>query len=262
MILWPSVLPQYLLVSGYSEALGNQLLRTEMDAGPAKARRRFTAAPRPVTGEIIVTREQLMFFHLWFGDVLKGGSLRFGWVDPFSDTALTNLVTNGGFDSTITGWTAENGSISSVSGGIYGKCLQITSSEGDYQSAYFTLASPCSVGNIYNLSMYVKSGTSVDNAYLFGLVNPGTAWTENQAGNSSEDWVHDHMEITADANSLTVEVMKNTAHADSPGTMLFDEVMLVDITTGVVEMRFTAPPMITAIEPDIFSISMQLEILP
>lgn len=262
MILWPSILPQYLQVSGYSEALANQLLRSEMDAGPAKARRRFTAATRPVTGDIVVTQEQLAFFRYWFANVIYGGSLRFGWVDPFSTTALTNLLINGGFDSATTGWTAENGTIASVAGGVYGNCLQITSASGDYQSAYFTLSAACTVGNIYNLSMYVKSGTSGDDAFLYGLVNPGVAWTENIAGTSSDEWKHYCDEITADANSLAAEVMKNTAHADSAGTMLFDQVSLVDITTGIVEMRFTEMPVITSPDGVNIRISMKLEILP
>lgn len=44
--------------------------------------------------------------------------------------------------------------------------------------------------------------------------------------------------------------------------MLFDEVSLVDITTGIAEMRFTEPPSWNSPDGVNIKISMKLEILP
>ena len=40
---WPATLPQEILAEGYEEGLPDVLVRTKMDAGPDKVRRRATA---------------------------------------------------------------------------------------------------------------------------------------------------------------------------------------------------------------------------
>ena len=69
-------------------------------------------------------------------------------------------VTNGAFDSNTTGWSTTDCSILSVSGGQAGNCLEITKTDGSFQQAYRTLA--LTVGSLYRLIVYVKSGTSGD----------------------------------------------------------------------------------------------------
>jgi hypothetical protein len=81
---WPTTLPQLLEAAGYARSAADVTLRTAMDAGPAKVRRRFSAGPQPVSGRITLTDAQLATFHAWFRDSLLGGALRFSWTDPDS----------------------------------------------------------------------------------------------------------------------------------------------------------------------------------
>jgi hypothetical protein len=256
MILWPEVLPQYLQVSGFSEQLADQLIRTQMDAGPAKARRRFTAAPRPLTGDIIVTAAQLAFFRTWYASVIMGGSLRFGWVEP-GGTPLANLLTNGGFDSATTGWVAGHGTLSSVTGGIFGNCLQIdfTESTAQYADQVFTTV----VGHEYLLSGYVKSGTSGNESFYAQIqTNPEGVGIIFYTGTSAASWAYFYDEFTSTQAQLDVSVAK---YSGTAGNMLFDQISIVDITSGISEMRFIEPPVITAHGVE-YRISMKLEILP
>ncbi len=44
--VWPPSLPQRPLAQGFSEQAPDTLIRTQMEAGPPKVRRRFTAGIR------------------------------------------------------------------------------------------------------------------------------------------------------------------------------------------------------------------------
>lgn len=82
MASWPATLPPYPLVEDYAESPPNTMLRTEMDAGPAKMRQRYTAAPRPITGSVVLrSKLELEDFDTFFVTTLKGGTLPFTWND-------------------------------------------------------------------------------------------------------------------------------------------------------------------------------------
>lgn len=53
--------------------------RTQMSAGPAKVRRRFTAGVTMHSVELVLTRTQLGVFREFWTDTVKGGSLAFEW---------------------------------------------------------------------------------------------------------------------------------------------------------------------------------------
>jgi hypothetical protein len=259
MILWPSVLPQN--ISGYSGAPGDGLIRTSMSAGPPKTRRRFTAVMEPVSGYIIVTPEQFTFFRYWYDTILLNGALRFGWVHPFSGLTLANLINNGSFDSATTGWTPNDAALASVSGGIWGKCLEITSTGGDNQHATQTIT--LIPGNVYSCSSYVKIGTSVDTLSEISIIDLSSG--EMMIGialDAGGSWRMMQSDFFASDSDAYVRLMKNSAHAASPGTMLFDQVSLVDITTGVVEMQFLEHPSYSSYGGRLIKISMKLGILP
>ncbi len=55
LIVWPAELPQRVLASGYSESLGDGRLRTQMETGPMKVRRRFSAVARPIAASFRVS---------------------------------------------------------------------------------------------------------------------------------------------------------------------------------------------------------------
>lgn len=80
--VWPITLPQQLFVNGYSQSFAETTIKSEMDAGPAKVRRRFSAGIEPVSGTMLITETQLGYLRTFFEDTLLGGSLRFSWTKP------------------------------------------------------------------------------------------------------------------------------------------------------------------------------------
>ena len=100
---WPETLPQALLIEGYSEAPANTLVRTSMESGPAKVRRRATAAIRPVKGTLVLTAAELAYLKNFYNTTLLGGALRFNWVDPLTEAAVEMR-----FTETPT-WIAQDG---------------------------------------------------------------------------------------------------------------------------------------------------------
>lgn len=82
MPAWPGNLQPYPLVADYEESAPDTMLRTEMDAGPAKLRQRFTAAARPISGSVVMkTKSELNDLDAFFVTTLKGGTLAFDWQD-------------------------------------------------------------------------------------------------------------------------------------------------------------------------------------
>ena len=82
MPAWPASLPQLVAVEGYEESPPETALRTEMEAGPAKLRRRFTAGVRPLSVLLDLDAAQVETLDGFFVTDLAGGSLRFDWVHP------------------------------------------------------------------------------------------------------------------------------------------------------------------------------------
>jgi hypothetical protein len=80
--VWPAGLPQRVLVNGYQERAPKIMSRTPMDAGIAKARRRFTAAPKLVDCQFRMTSAQVDTLMAFFNDTLAGGTLPFTWLHP------------------------------------------------------------------------------------------------------------------------------------------------------------------------------------
>jgi hypothetical protein len=88
--VWPSSLPQFVEIDGYDETLPDALLRTRMDAGPAKQRRRFTAAPRSLAAVTdLMTAAQGATFEAFFETTLQMGALPFDWAHPRTQATKT-----------------------------------------------------------------------------------------------------------------------------------------------------------------------------
>ena len=81
---WPVGLPVELLQRGYSHETANSLLRSSMEVGPSKVRRRHTAGVENVTGNMLLTEAQLGILRTFFDTTLAYGSLRFAASDPVS----------------------------------------------------------------------------------------------------------------------------------------------------------------------------------
>lgn len=79
---WPGGLPQSPLLQGYSESPPDVALRTPMDGGVAKLRRRFTAATRPLQWAMICTKAQVATLDTFYSTTLVGGTLPFTFDHP------------------------------------------------------------------------------------------------------------------------------------------------------------------------------------
>lgn len=76
MIAWPDTLPLP-TVEGYGIQPGDAILRTEMEAGPARQRRRFTQVPSRVSVRWIMRRDQFALFEAWYRWQAKEGGAWF-----------------------------------------------------------------------------------------------------------------------------------------------------------------------------------------
>lgn len=92
--VWPLTLPQRPLSSGYSEKPGSNILRTPMDAGPAKMRRRGTR-PDTITCTYLLTAAQIATLETFCETTIQG-TARFGWPHPRTTSAVeARLVPDG-----------------------------------------------------------------------------------------------------------------------------------------------------------------------
>jgi len=86
MTSWPGSLPQKPLLDGNSEVPPKTTVRTQMDAGPAKVRRRFTAGTRDFNAEFIMSKSQVATFDDFYINTINGGANRFDFDNPRTGT--------------------------------------------------------------------------------------------------------------------------------------------------------------------------------
>lgn len=86
MAAWSSLVPDTFQRDGFSNTLQSGLIRTDMETGNAKQRRRFTATTRTFAGNIIMTTAELAYFETWFDTVVFGGALAFDFPHPVTGT--------------------------------------------------------------------------------------------------------------------------------------------------------------------------------
>jgi len=100
-IYWPDLLPSGLLAEGFSKQPQSNVVRTPMDAGPKKARRRYTARTVKYSGKQVFDESELMVFEQFYHNVIADGVLRFNFEDPvtgetgefrFTQDYITNPV--------------------------------------------------------------------------------------------------------------------------------------------------------------------------
>ena len=82
MANWPATLPASVLQEGFAETLPDTALRTSMDVGPAKLRRRTSAAVRPVRAALNLSTSQAADIETFYVSTLEGGTLPFDFTDP------------------------------------------------------------------------------------------------------------------------------------------------------------------------------------
>lgn len=186
-----------------------------------------------VTGGIVETngvlKENLLTnsgFDVWSNSTLVEATSGAAPVTDGANSALTNnKLTNGGFDSDASSWSGLDATLASVTGGKTGNCLQVTRTGAGFNYAQQD-GTALVVGKLYQLSAYVKSGSSGDEAfqvYSHGSQGYGGGIT----GTSSSSWVLYTTVFEATTTSATMIVGKQSATA---GTMLFDTVCLYEVT--------------------------------
>lgn len=93
MPTWPAGLPAHTEIEGYQETPPTLALRSAMDAGPAKVRRRFSAGPTAWRGTMLLTQAQAETLLAFWRETLAGGALAFEWAHPRTGAAATMRFT-------------------------------------------------------------------------------------------------------------------------------------------------------------------------
>lgn len=94
MAAWPGTLPQVPLADGFSESHPELAIRTNMDVGPAKVRRRQTAGVITMTCNFRLTTAQRATLVTFWQTTIAGGASTFTWVHPITSAAITCRMVN------------------------------------------------------------------------------------------------------------------------------------------------------------------------
>lgn len=90
---WPSALPQRLNQSGFTNTLPDNTIRSNMDVGPDKVRRRDVSAPEPIQGAIVATAAEYSDLVTFYNTTTASGSVAFNWTHPITGDAVEYLFT-------------------------------------------------------------------------------------------------------------------------------------------------------------------------
>ena len=89
MAAWPASLPQVALADGFSESAAPNTIRTEMDVGSAKVRRRYTAEIKTYGIALLLTTAQVTTLETFYVATLESGTLTFDWKNQRTKAAAT-----------------------------------------------------------------------------------------------------------------------------------------------------------------------------
>jgi hypothetical protein len=85
-VLWPATLQQKVNEANFGNEFGDTVLKSDMDIGPAKLRRRFTRGFDTFTTSIELTTAQYTLFRNYYYTSLNGGVLPFQFDHPITKT--------------------------------------------------------------------------------------------------------------------------------------------------------------------------------
>ena len=91
---WPVTLPEKMEQQGYAAKFPDGSVRTEMDAGPAYQRQRFTAASESQRGIVWLDQAQLNILRTFYITTLGHGSVAFDWKHPTTDLDVSMRFTS------------------------------------------------------------------------------------------------------------------------------------------------------------------------
>lgn len=95
MPAWPASLPQDPLLDGFTAEAPDNLEESEMDAGPPRTRRRFTAVEEAMTVSFLFSRAQLNTFRAWLKNDIAGGALPYDWEHPIDNVPCRVRIPKG-----------------------------------------------------------------------------------------------------------------------------------------------------------------------
>ena len=133
-----------------------------------------------------------------------------------------NAVTNGTFDTGVTGWNTLSSTIASVAGGVSGNCCEITTtaaSQGISQTV------PLTIGKLYKMSYWVKAGTAGSAASDIVMFDAGGQYAA-MFMTSSSVWQQAEQIIRATSASNSFRITKGSA---AVGTIFIDNVSVVEV---------------------------------
>jgi hypothetical protein len=91
MAAWPGTLPDKVLKNGYDEVFADNVIRTPMEVGPPKVRRRSTAAPKFFRVSQLLSSTQVGYLDTFYNTTLSSGSIQFDWKHPRTGSAVTTM---------------------------------------------------------------------------------------------------------------------------------------------------------------------------
>ena len=82
MTTWPDSLPAAPLLDSFCETVPDSVIRTDMEQGPAKLRRRTTAAVRMLSVSYLMNKDQVTVLEAFYLTTLYGGTFSFDFTHP------------------------------------------------------------------------------------------------------------------------------------------------------------------------------------
>ncbi|MFQ5954024.1 MAG: hypothetical protein ACE5JZ_03060 [Kiloniellales bacterium] len=89
MVAWPATLPAEPLAVAVSEGFDDSLILTEMDAGPTKRRRRYTARADRLEVTYRMTPTELTNFRTFYGTTTNDGLTTYTMTHPITGNTVT-----------------------------------------------------------------------------------------------------------------------------------------------------------------------------
>ena len=161
------------------------------------------------------------------------GSCSNSTLENVPDTS--DMITNGSFDSTTTGWSQVSAILSSVSGGAVGNCLEIANDGTNYGRTEQSITTVD--GKLYRIIFYFKKGTATSGRIKIG----STYEAEDIYLNTFTDATWTSHTVTFRANSTTTYIaMLNTSNTDTQ-TSYWDSISLYEVTPGFIAANNYGP---------------------
>jgi len=129
-----------------------------------------------------------------------------------------DLVTNGTFDSSITGWSQYYCTASSVSGGVNGtNCAQVTNNSA--ASGYIAQSMTVKIGHRYMIKVYAKKGLA--NAFIKIGTSPNDGTYDSKTAIAVTSWTEYKFYVVPTSETLWITLGVDSSTAND--TALFDE---------------------------------------